>query len=290
MKNNQKTISGISKYKSIYILIILLVFPTLSVNATENKKSDPTPTVQAEQSNFLRSASLFGLPLLDTDANLSVGLGVAWATSPFRGGDDKILPFPDISYQNGDFFIDVSGIGYTVYSQENCAITVIGSWHSGEYDSDDSSYLKGMEDRKFAIEGGVAISTETFLGNIGITALSDVSGHHKGQAVTAQYSIPFGGGDTWVVEAVAGLNWQSEKMVDYYYGVRRSEERDDRAYYEGKSTFSPSVGLNGAVEIYDNIFFQGEINYEFLGSGITDSPLIDDDYVLAVAVSLSYSF
>lgn len=289
MKNNQKTISGISKYKSIYMLIILFVFPTLSVSATENKESDPAPTVPAKKSNFLRSATLFGLPLLANDENLSIGLGIAWATSPFRGIDDKILPFPDISYQNGDFFIDFSGIGYTVYSQETCAVTVIGSWRSAPYENDDSSYLKGMEDRKFAIEGGVAISMETFLGNIGITALSDVSGHHKGQTVTAQYSIPFGG-DSWAVETVVALNWQSKKMVDYYYGVRHSEERDDRAYYEGKSSSSPSIGLNGAVEIYDNLALQGGINYEFLGSGITDSPLIEDDNVLSVSLSLSYSF
>ncbi|HHD64887.1 MAG TPA: hypothetical protein ENK96_11140, partial [Desulfobulbaceae bacterium] len=29
---------------------------------------------------------------------------------------------------------------------------------------------------------------------------------------------------------------------------------------------------------------------EFLGSGITDSPLIEDDNVLSVSLSLSYSF
>ncbi len=289
MKNNQKTISGISKYKSIYILIILLVLPTLSVNAAENKKSDPPPTVQAEHNNFLRSATLFGLPLLANDDNLSIGLGVAWATSPYKGVDDIILPFPDISYQNGNFFIGFGDIGYTVYSQETCAITLLGSWSPAPYESDDSSFLNGMEDRKFSIEAGAAITMETMLGNLGITALSDVSGHHKGQTVTAQYSIPFGG-DTWAVEAVIGLNWQSEKIVDYYYGVRRSEVRTDRAFYEGKSTFSPSVGLNGAVKIYDNVTLEGGVNVEFLGSGITDSPLIDDDSVLSASLSVSYSF
>ncbi len=289
MKNNQKTISGISKYKSIYMLIILLVLPTLSVNAAENKKSGPPPTVQTEHNNFLRSATLFGLPLLANDDNLSIGLGVAWATSPYKGVDDIILPFPDISYQNGNFFIGFGDIGYTVYSQETCAITLLGSWSPAPYESDDSSFLNGMEDRKFSIEAGAAITMETMLGNLGITALSDVSGHHKGQTVTAQYSIPFGG-DTWAVEAVIGLNWQSEKIVDYYYGVRRSEVRTDRAYYEGKSTFSPSVGLNGAVKIYDNVTLEGGVNVEFLGSGITDSPLIDDDSVLSASLSVSYSF
>jgi outer membrane scaffolding protein for murein synthesis (MipA/OmpV family) len=289
MKKNQKTISGIAKYNCVCLTVSAVLLSTLSVNAAENREPEATTSVPAKQNSFLRSATLFGLPLLANDENLSIGLGVAWATSPFKGVDDIILPFPDISYQNGNFFIDFSGIGYTVYSRETCAITLLGSWRSALYESDDSSFLNGMEYRNFVIEGGAAISMETLLGNIGITALSDVTGNHNGQSVTAQYSIPFGG-DTWAVEAVAGLNWQSKKMVDYYYGVRRSEVRDNRAYYGGKSTFSPSIGLNGAVEIYDNLTLEGGVNWEFLGSGITDSPLIDDEYVLSASLSLSYSF
>lgn len=289
MNNNQKTISGISKHKSIYMLILLLVFPTLSANAAETKESDPPPTVRAEQSNFLRSATLFGLPLLAIDENLAVGIGVAFSTNPFKGVDDEFNLFPEVTYQNGNFFIDFSGVGYTVYSQENFEITLIGAWHGAPYDSDDSSFLNGMEKRKFVVEGGVAATMDTFVGVVGVEALSDVTSHHKGQIVTAQYSVPFGG-DSWVIEPVAGFRWQTKKMIDYYFGVRQSEVRDDRAFYEGKSTFTPFIGLNGAVEVYPNIFLQGGVNYEFLGDGIADSPLIDDDYVLSASLSVSYSF
>jgi len=289
MKNNRKISTEDAKYNCVYLSICMLLLSPFTAGSANIQDPEPPAGIQTEHNSFLRSATLFGLPLLANDDNLSIGLGVAWATSPYKGVDDIILPFPDISYQNGNFFIDFGDIGYTVYSRETCAITLLGSWSPAPYESDDSSFLNGMEDRKFSIEAGAAITMETMLGNLGITALSDVSGHHKGQTVTAQYSIPFGG-DTWAVEAVIGLNWQSEKIVDYYYGVRRSEVRTDRAYYEGKSTFSPSVGLNGAVEIYDNVTLEGGVNVEFLGSGITDSPLIDDDSVLSASLSVSYSF
>ena len=289
MKNNKKITTEIAKYNCVCLSMGMLLLSPFTAGAANSQEPEPPTGIQSEQNSVLRSATLFGLPLLANDDNLSIGLGVAWATSPYKGVDDIILPFPDISYQNGNFFIDFGGMGYTVYSQETCAITLLGSWSSSPYDNDDSSFLNGMEDRKYSIEAGAAITMETMVGNFGITALGDVSGHHKGQTVTAQYSIPFGG-DTWGVEAVFGLNWQSEKMVDYYYGVRRSEVRTDRSYYEGKSTFSPSVSLNGAVEIYDNVTLEGGVNVELLGSGITDSPLIDDDYVLSASLSLSYSF
>lgn len=287
--NNQKTIFSTSQLTYACVAIGMVLLSTLSVNAAENKEPEPAGTVETRQGGILRSSTFLGHPLLDTDDHLSIGFGVAWATSPFKGVDDEILPFPDISYQNGNFFMGFEELGYTVYSQETCAISLLGSWRSADYDSDDSSFLKGMEDRDLAIEAGAMITMETFLGDIGISALSDVSGKHKGQTISAQYSIGIGD-KGWGIEAVAGVSWQSEKVVDYYYGVRRSEVRNDRAYYKGKSTFSPSIGINGIVEIYGNLALQAGLNCEFLGSGITDSPLIEDDYVLSSSLSLSYSF
>jgi outer membrane scaffolding protein for murein synthesis (MipA/OmpV family) len=66
--------------------------------------------------------------------------------------------------------------------------------------------------------------------------------------------------------------------------------RDDRAFYDGKSILSPFIGLNGGVKIYHSFYLQGGINCEFSGSEITDSPLIEDKYVLSGVLIISYSF
>jgi len=281
MKNNQRIKSRISKYNCNYLLILILLFSAIPAAAED--------TTEIQATNFIRSASIFGYPLLSIDENLAVGVGVGFATNPFKGVGDETMPFPEITYQNGDFYIDFDGIGYTVYSTENCSVTLLGSWRSAPYDNDDSSYLNGMEKRNFVVEAGAALSMETFIGDIGIVAMSDVTNNHKGQIVTVQYSIPMGY-DSWVIEPAIGVNWQTKNMVGYYYGVRQSEVRADRPFYGGKSDFSPYIALNSAVEVYENVFLQASINYEFLGSGITDSPLIDADYVLSGGVSLSYSF
>ncbi len=281
MKNNQKNIPDNFQSGRAYLLILIVLCIPFSACAEESKEPQTT--------GLLRSYTILGLPLLSIDEHLVMGLGVGFSTNPFKGVNNKTMPFPEITYQNGNFTLDFNGIGYTVYSQEGCEINLLGSWRSAPYDSTDSAYLKGMENRNFVIEGGVSLTTETPIGSIGIVAMSDVTNNHKGQSVAVQYSLPFGSED-WAIEPVIGVNWESKKVIGYYYGVRHSEVRDDRAFYDGKSTFTPFIGLNGGVKISANVYLQGGINYEFLGSGITDSPLIDDSYVLAGSLSLSYSF
>ena len=282
MKKNQRDNRSVFKADNAHLLLLIgVLLTTSSAFAAESK--------EPKSDGFLRSYSVLGLPLLADDENLAIGLGVGFVTNPFKGVDDEILPFPDISYQNGNFSIDLNEIGYAVYSQENCAITLLGSWRSAPYDSDDSTYLHGMEKRDFVVEGGVSLTGETPVGTLGLMAMSDVTNNHKGQIVTAQYSISFGS-ESWGIEPVAGVSWQSKKMVDYYYGVRQSEVRDDRPAYSGKSTFSPFIGLSGELKISDHVVLQSGVNCEFMGSGITDSPLIDDKYVLSGSVSLSYFF
>jgi len=254
MKNNQRIISRTSKYNRKCLLIFILLFSAFPAAAED--------TIEMQPTNFIRSSSIFGFPLLSIDENLAVGLGVAFATNPFKGVDDELMPFPEITYQNGNFYIDFSGIGYTVYSTDNCDITLLGSWRSAPYDSDDSSFLTGMEKRNFVVEAGVAATMETFIGDIGVVAMSDVTNNHQGQIVTVQYSVPFGY-DSWVIEPAIGVNWQTKKMIGYYYGVRQSEVRDDRAFYDGKSDFSPYIALNSAVEIYDNVFLQAS-RYDYI--------------------------
>ena len=39
--------------------------------------------------------------------------------------------------------------------------------------------------------------------------------------------------------------WQDKKNVDYYFGVRDSEARIDRAAYEGKPALNSEFGLRG---------------------------------------------
>ncbi len=281
MKNNQKNTSDTLQSSRAYLLFLIVLFIPFSACAEEIKEPQTT--------GVLRSYTILGLPLLSIDESLVMGLGVGFSTNPFKGVNDKTMPFPVITYQNGNFNLDFNGIGYTVYSSEGCEITLLGSWRSAPYDSTDSSYLKGMENRNFVIEGGASLTGETPIGSVGIVAMSDVTNNHNGQYVTVQYSLPFGS-ESWGIEPVIGVNWESKKIIGYYYGVRHSEVRDDRAFYDGKSTFTPFIGLNGGLKISDNIYLQGGVNYEFLGNGITESPLIDDKYVLSGSLSLSYSF
>jgi len=72
-----------------------------------------------------------------------------------------------------------------------------------------------------------------------------------------------------------GLVWQSEKLVDYLYGVRASEVREGREAYDGKATVNTELGLRVFYGIRPAHSVYLDLSSTALGSGIKDSPLVD---------------
>lgn len=72
----------------------------------------------------------------------------------------------------------------------------------------------------------------------------------------------------------ASLEWCSDNLVDYYYGVRPGEAAPGRPSYDGRETFIVGARLTAFLRVRrDTVLFVGSQAVHF-GSGITDSPLV----------------
>lgn len=271
------------------VCLIALMLTIGSVVQAEDKESDDHGQTEGPEQDSQSQFTIFGLPLLAKDGSLTAGLGVSISDSPIKGIESNSGIFPQITYQNGNFFVDTSLIGYSVYSNEVLTCTLLGNLHLPEYDVEDSTYLKGIDEKDVAVEVGGALTLTTLAGDVGFAVLSDVSNNHKGQLVNVKFSLPMGT-DNWKIEPIAGVRWQSNNMTNYYYGVKRKEMKEDRPAYSADSTFIPYLGLNGAVKLSESFFLQASVQYEKLGSGISDSPLIEEDNVFSGSISLNYIF
>ena len=79
-----------------------------------------------------------------------------------------------------------------------------------------------------------------------------------------------------------GAVWLSDDFVDYYTGVRPGEALPGRPAYRGRSTINrnASLGLSRSAGGRTSVRLGAEV--EWLGEGITDSPIVDQDRVVTV--------
>ena len=86
------------------------------------------------------------------------------------------------------------------------------------------------------------------------------------------------------------MKWQSDEVVDYYYGVKDKEATATRAAYKGKAAATPYIGLDGKANITKKITLTGSVLYMDQPNEITGSPLVDDGHDVVVNAGLTYWF
>jgi outer membrane scaffolding protein for murein synthesis (MipA/OmpV family) len=79
--------------------------------------------------------------------------------------------------------------------------------------------------------------------------------------------------DCMIVPGI-GLEWNSARLVDYYYGVRPEEATPDRPVYVGRDTLNGGVRLTGFYLIKKSWTAFAGIHTVIFGRGITDSPIV----------------
>jgi len=161
------------------------------------------------------------------------------------------------------------------------------------YDEDDSSLLDGMDDRDWSIDGGIGINWFTGVGLFALTCVTDLFGRHDGQELDFSYTILFErAGFTFIPSA--GVRYKSDNLVDYYYGVESDESRFDtritRPAYEGNDAVDPYLRLVVRRKITERWSLLGALQYEWLDSEISDSPIVDDSYETSCMLGVLYSW
>jgi outer membrane protein len=111
----------------------------------------------------------------------------------------------------------------------------------------------------------------------------------KGRKADIQFGSPFRFGQ-WTIEPHIGAEWLNNDNVDYYYGVTSAESRPWRDQYTGKSSYNFSAGTRFDYRFTPHQNVSLDVGVTRLGSGITDSPLVDKTVIPQVRLSYLYRF
>lgn len=227
------------------------------------------------------------LNIEEADLQGVLGIGVFSATQPYQDVDAQVWAVPLVSLKYKNFWIDGKVLGYRLYEHGDLSFSIAGQPRLMGYESDDSTALRGMEDRDGSFDGGARVSWGNEYFDVDVTAVSDLGGTHEGQEISVIFSKELFKG---FLTPRAGFKWLSDSLVDYYFGVRGTETRVGRPAYEPGSTVDAVVGATLAFPMGDKWAFITDIEYEPLGSEIADSPIVDADGIFKYVVGVVRRF
>ncbi|HBH7868255.1 TPA: outer membrane protein OmpV [Vibrio parahaemolyticus] len=219
-------------------------------------------------------------------------VGVAQGSDLFKDQKHNTAPILNGGYHGEDFNADLGGINYRFLGETNDLINmsayVVGSGIIR--DGDVAKSLKGTQKRRLAVDLGLNTDFTLDEHNVISTYLQhDISGAYKGYLAGATYFHIMNFGSVDFVP-FANLTYQSEDYVDYYFGIKDREAKANRKAYKGDATVSYGLGYKLVMPINDNWQINQTTQYTRLGSGISDSSVVDSANQWVVGASVSYNF
>jgi outer membrane scaffolding protein for murein synthesis (MipA/OmpV family) len=225
---------------------------------------------------------------------VTVGAAVVYKDKPYRGYDDdeKAAFLPLVLFEGERFFVRGTSLGWKFVNTKPWEVAVTGEFWGDGYDNDDANILDGMDNRdpSFAVGGHVTWKPQKF--GLSVSAESEVTGNSDGTQVkgTAFYDNRVG---NWFYRGSAGVIWNNEDYIDYYYGVQNDEVDLNlgRTAYEGDDETWVRLGLVLGYQRPESkwMFLVGG-RYDIMGDEVDDSPITSDDKMFMGFAGFGYSF
>lgn len=159
------------------------------------------------------------------------------------------------------------------------------------YEKADSAFFAGMSDRKGGVFYGLAGSVELGYGfeleADFVKAASKEAGFSRGAVASLQLSRTYALGD-WALVPRVGVEYQSSRYVDYYYGVRPGEATAERPSFAGKGSWSPEAGLLVRYRASPRQFVFANFNYERYAKEVRNSPLMNASGIPQLILGYQY--
>ncbi|WP_191602938.1 MipA/OmpV family protein [Marinomonas algicola] len=233
--------------------------------------------------------ALMSTSSLAADFSATVGGIVMGQENYIIGEDSEVELLPYVSLEYGMLTLDEDGLALTFEIDGKSAVSAGLSQRSSVFERKDNKVLKHFDKRDTATELTVNWIKSFDEGDVSFAVAGDVSNTHDGYEVMLGLSkqIPSFGG--LVIPSVE-LSLQSEALVDYYYGVKDSEATSSIASYKAKESLSAGLSVAYKYRFSESWSAFSHVGWTYLGSGISDSPIVKKDNVWLAVIGGMYTF
>lgn len=254
--------------------------------------------------------------------NWDLGIAIGWGqkTNPLKDFDDiPVFFIPTVAYYGERWFFDNGNIGYSLTEQEYFSVNVVTSysldrayfyrWDPSNIFLDRSSQVEtnftdrpalsissepeaifnSLESRHFTVLGGVEAFIYSQLGTIRLAYSHDMFSVHSGSEAQVKWTYGWHV-NQWILDVSLVLDWKSQNVVDYYYGIRPSENAYWSQKYQASSGWNKGAEATVRYILTDNWDLLLAVRYTQISDEIAASPLLDKDYSSTYFVGAAYRF
>ena len=248
-------------------------------------------------------------PSVESPWKIGIAFGYGQRTNPLVQSDDiDILVDVDIAWFGRRWFFDNGDVGRTLVDNARFTLNAIGRFNSDRvfFSKTDTEYISlfgssgfapalaepepiEVPDRDYAFEMGFELLSDGDWGFLQAAAHKDVSNTHDG------YELYFNYGRTlrrqrWFFEPSIGVSWKSDRMNDYYWGVRPEETNLVLYEYTADDGFHTHARLATSYQLSRHWTFLVAAQYERLSSEAAASPLVEDRSVKSGFAGFNFRF
>ena len=219
-------------------------------------------------------------------------MGAIGRSSPYRDYDGGVTQvIPAITYNGERLQILGPNVSFGLAGTGKLRLAAAGTYRPGVYDEDDSDYLSGMGDRDSTFMAGLALRSELPMGfDAALSYQHDVLDRIGGgeARISIDKSFQFRSFRLFS-QKLASIGWRriSPIMILVCPGTRPQREGLPIVSIQ----FSlRDVGLGIQYEITTDWLLVANVAVEFFDDEITDSPIVDEDYVIKGFLAVNYVF
>ena len=225
------------------------------------------------------------------DNRFGLGATTSIAERPFVGVDNQTTSLPYIKYRYKDFYIEGTNLGFTLSKSEFTSFELLATPRFYEVKASfaDNGELNGIDETKPTYLAGVSAQYHFNSVTLTMQLLADV-------AESDGYEFILGASQTYKPHADVtiapgiGITYQDSELVDHFYGVQANEVATGRPLYKADSSANPYLSVTAIWQASKHIQLLGQLKYEQLDSGITDSPIVDEDSIVTSVIGAVYLF
>ncbi|RKZ40324.1 MAG: hypothetical protein DRQ49_08745 [Gammaproteobacteria bacterium] len=220
-----------------------------------------------------------------------LGLGILFRREAIEAVDHRIWPLPYMIMRRGNFFIERLKVGYRVIDGAEGHVNMIIRPRLEGFEANNSPLLEGMADRELSLDAGISSMMRQGTVEINFSAMTDVLRHSKGEemAISIGKTYILTGKKTLFTPRI-GIKWQNDELVNYYYGVRTTEAKEERPAYQGEATVNYTGAINATYSLSKRSTLFMDVEYERFGDDISDSPLVDGEQIFNIFLGYGWQF
>lgn len=231
---------------------------------------------------------------ISTALAADIGIGVEGEAqfTPYKSYKTDYSAIPYLGYDNKIVYLDGTEAGVYIVNDDKNEFKARVWYLDVEYDPDNARQwaMRQLDTRHSTLMAGLSYQRITDIGAFRGEISGDTLNTSNGVMATLAWAGQI------VAKPVtfypqAGVDWYSEKLARYYYGVSERESmRSGLDSFSPHSAVAPWLAVAADWEVTRDVHFYLQPRITFLPSTIRHSPMVDDTVLTDIQSGLVWSF